>query len=82
MGTVVKDEIYRILASDPSYMVSYTQATEAGVDAVLEYMRSLRRFFQWDYSYTSHPDEEGATITIFWVEEGQLDYTTLTYRNI
>lgn len=82
MGTVVKDEIYRILASDPSYTVSYTQVTEAGVDAVLEHMRSLRRYFQWDYSYTSHPDEEGATITIFWVEEGQLDYTTLTYRNI
>ena len=82
MGTVVKDEIYRILASDPSYMVSYTQATEAGVDAVLEYMRGLRRYFQWDYSYTSHPDEEGATVTIFWIEEGQLDYTTLTYRNI
>lgn len=82
MGTVVKDEIYRILASDPSYMVSYTQATEAGVDAVLEHMRGLRRYFQWDYSYTSHPDEEGATITIFWIEEGQLDYTTLTYRNI
>ena len=79
---MIKDEIYRILASDPSYMISYTQATEAGVEAVLEYMRGLRRHFQWDYSYTSHPDEEGATITIFWIEEGELDYITLTYRNI
>ena len=43
---MVKDEIYRILASDPSYMKSYSEATEAGVEAVLEYMRGLRRHFQ------------------------------------
>jgi hypothetical protein len=79
---MVKDEIYRILASDPSYMKSYSEATEAGVEAVLEHMRGLRRFFQWDYSYTSHPDEEGATITIFWVDDGELDHVSLTYRNI
>ena len=78
---MIKDEIYRILASDPSYMKSYSEATEAGVEAVLEYMRSLRRHFQWDYSYTSHPDEEGATVSICWIDDGQLELITLTYRN-
>ena len=78
---MVKDEIYRLLASDPSYMMSYSEATEKGIEAVLNYMRTLACYLQWDYSYTTHPDEEGATVSICWIDDGQLELITLTYRN-
>lgn len=77
---MIKTEIYEILASDPSYTMSYTQQTEAGIDAVLEYMRSLNSSIQWNYEWSAHPDECGAEVFICWIEEGELHTTVLSYR--
>ena len=78
---MVKDEIYNVLSRDPSYTVSYTQATKAGVRAVLSYLHNLSSHLQWDYLWDYHPDEAGATISICWIEDGELGHITLIYRD-
>lgn len=78
---MIKDEIYKILSQDPSYTISYTQVTKAGVEAVLSYLNNLSSHLKWDYLWDYHPDEAGATVSICWIEDDELGHITLTYRD-
>ena len=76
--SVIEDRIYDILDSNPDYIVSSSEYTQEAIEAVNEYMHTLSN--QWSLIDDSHPDEEGGSVSICWIEDSHLHHIVLDYR--
>lgn len=76
---MLKEKIYGILASNPKYTWNYTYCTPEGINAVLDYLRDYCRY-NWDYEFSSHPDELGAAVAITWIDDDGLQLLMLSQR--
>lgn len=79
--SVIENQIYEILDSDPKYIVSSREYTQEAIEEVINFMSELYENSDLQYSIIddSHPDEEGGSVSICWVEAGHLHHIVLNY---
>lgn len=79
--SVIENQIYEILDSDPKYIVSSREYTQEAIEEVINFMSELYENSGLQYSIIddSHPDEEGGSVSICWVEVGHLHHIVLNY---
>ena len=77
--SAIEDKIYEILDSDPEYIVSSEAYTKKAIDAVLAYLSGLNT--QWSFIDDTHPDAEGGSVSICWIEDCHLHHIVLTHRS-
>lgn len=75
----IEDKIYDILDSNPDYIVSSSEYTQEAIEAVCEFMNDYSN--QWSFIDDTHPDEEGGSVSICWIEEDHLHHIVLVYRH-
>jgi hypothetical protein len=80
--SVIEDEIYDILDSTSDYVVSSKEYAQAAMEAVIEFMyeKAKDNGMEYDIIDDPHPDEEGGSISICWIEDGHLHHVVLSYR--
>lgn len=80
--SIIEDEIYDILNSIPDYIVSSSDYTEEAIEAVINYMYELAKDngMEYDIIVDTHPDEEGGSVSICWIENNHLHHIVLSYR--
>lgn len=81
--SVIEDQIYEILDSDPKYIVSSEEYTQEAIEEVINFMNELYEHSGLQYSIIddAHPDEEGGSVSICWIENTFLHHIVLSYRN-
>ena len=76
--SIIEDEIYNILDSNPEFIVSSEEYTKEAIEEVIEYMNNYKD--EWSLIDESHPDCEGGSVSICWIECGHLHHIVLSYR--
>ena len=76
--SMIEDEIYNILDSDPDFIVSSSEYTKEAIEEVIEYMSNCKG--EWSLIDDPHPDAEGGSVSICWIECGHLHHIVLDYR--
>lgn len=76
--SIIEDEIYDILDSNPEFIVSSEEYTKEAIEKVIEYMSNCKS--EWSLIDDPHPDCEGGSVSICWIEEGHLHHIVLSYR--
>lgn len=76
--SAIEDEIYNILNSDSDFIVSSKEYTHEAIEEVIEYMSNLST--EWSLIDDTHPDEEGGSVSICWIENGHLHHIVINYR--
>ena len=74
----IEDKIYDILDSNPDYIVSSSEYIQEAIEAVCEFMNNYSN--QWSFIDDPHPDCEGGSVSICWIEEDHLHHIVLSYR--
>lgn len=82
--SVIEDQIYEILDSDPKYIVSSKEYTQEAIEEVINFMSELYENSGLQYSIIddTHPDEEGSSVSICWIENTFLHHIVLSYRHV
>ena len=82
--SLIEDQIYEILDSDPDYIVSSVDYTKDAIEEVINFMSELYGDTGLQYSIIDdlHPDECGGSVSICWIENTFLHHITLSYRYI
>ena len=82
--SVIEDQIYEILDSDPKYIVSSKEYTQEAIEEVINFMSELYEHSGLQYSIIddAHPDEEGGSVSICWIENTFLHHIVLSYRHV
>ena len=80
--SVIEDQIYEILDSDPNYIVSSEEYTKEAIEEVINFMSELYGDTGMQYSIIddTHPDDEGGSVSICWIENCFLHHIVLSYR--
>lgn len=76
--SMIEDEIYNILDSNPEFIVSSEEYTKEAIEKVIEYMSNCKN--EWSLIDDPHPDCEGGSVSICWIEGGHLRHIVLSYR--
>lgn len=76
--SMIEDEIYNILDSNPEFIISSEEYTKEAIEKVIEYMSNCKS--EWSLIDDPHPDYEGGSVSICWIEEGHLHHIVLSYR--
>lgn len=81
--SAIEDEIYDILDSSPDYIVSSSDYTQEAIEKVIEFMseKAMSNGMEYDIIDDTHPDEEGGSVSICWIENGHLHHIILSYRH-
>lgn len=81
--SAIEDEIYDILNSSPDHIVSSSDFTQGAIEKVIEFMyeKAKSNGMVYDIIDDSHPDEEGGSVSICWIEAGHLHHIVLSYRD-
>lgn len=81
--SAIEDEIYDILDSSPDYIVSSSDYTQEAIEKVMEFMseKAMSNGMEYDIIDDTHPDEEGGSVSICWIENGHLHHIVLNYRH-
>ena len=82
--SAIEDKIYDILNSSPNHIVSSCDFTQEAVDKVIEFMgeEAKSNGMEYDIIDDPHPDEEGGSVSICWIEAGHLHHIVLSYRHV
>ena len=80
--SVIEDQIYEILDSDPKYIVSSKEYTQEAIEEVINFMGELYGDTGMQYSIIDdlHPDMEGGSVSVCWIENTFLHHIVLSYR--
>ena len=80
--SVIEDQIYEILDSDPNYIISSKEYTQEAIEEVINFMSELYGDTGMQYSIIDDPygDEEGGSVSICWIENTFLHHIVLNYR--
>lgn len=80
--SVIEDQIYEVLDSDPYYIVSSTEYTQEAIEEVINFMSELYEDSGLQYSIIDdpYPDMEGGSVSICWIENTFLHHIVLNYR--
>lgn len=81
--SAIEDEIYDILDSSPDHIVSSNDYTQEAIEKVIEFMseKALDNGMEYDIIDDTHPDAEGGSVSICWIEDGHLHHIVLSYRH-
>ena len=77
--SVIEDEIYDILDSNPDFIISSTYYTHDAIAAVIDFMSKSK--LEYSIIDDTHPDECGGSVSICWIEKTFLHHIVLSYRN-
>ena len=82
--SVIEDQIYEILDSDPDYIVSSEEYTKEAIEEVINFMseRYEKSGLQYSIIDDTHPDDEGGSVSICWIESCFLHHIILSYRTM
>lgn len=82
--SAIEDEIYDILNSSPDHIVSSSDYTQGAIEKVIEFMyeKAKSNGMEYDIIDDTHPDEEGGSVSICWIESGHLHHIVLSYRYV
>lgn len=79
--SVIEDEIYNVLDSDPDFLYSSDEYTASAVEAVMNYFTQKRgETLQWSLADDMWPDCTGGQISICWIEGGFLHHMGFAYH--
>ena len=81
--SVIEDKIYDILDSNPDFIISSREYTHEAIEEVINFMSELYENSNLQYSIIddAHPDEEGGSVSICWIENGYLHHLVISYRH-
>ena len=81
--SAIEDKIYDILDSSPDHIVSSSDYTWEAIEKVIEFMyeKSQSNGIEYDIIDDTHPDEDGGSVSICWIENGHLHHIVLSYRH-
>ena len=82
--SIIEDQIYEILDSDPNYIISSKEYTQEAIEDVINFMSELYENSGLQYSIIDdpHPDCEGGSVSICWIEGSYLHHIALSYRYV
>ena len=82
--SIIEDQIYEILDSDPNYIISSKEYTQEAIEDVINFMSELYENSGLQYSIIDdpHPDCEGGSVSICWIESSYLHHIALSYRYV
>ena len=75
--SMIEDEIYNILNSNPDYIVSSKMYSAQAIDAVVEYLSTCKG--KWSLIDTPDSSEESGSVSICWIECDHLHHIVLNY---
>ena len=81
--SAIEDEIYDILDSSPDHIVSSSDYTQEAIEKVIKFMSEEAKSsgMEYDIIDDTHPDAEGGSVSICWIETGHLHHIVLSYRS-
>lgn len=81
--SAIEDRIYDILDSSLDHIVSSSDYTQEAIEKVIGFMskKYLEGGMEYDIIDDTHPDGEGGSVSICWIEAGHLHHIVLSYRH-
>lgn len=81
--SAIEDKIYDILDSSPDHIVSSSDYTWEAIEKVIDFMYEQAKSdgMEYDIIDDAHPDEDGGSVSICWIEAGHLHHIVLSYRH-
>ncbi len=81
-SSMIEDQIYNILNSNPDYIVSSKEYSTQAIEAVVEYLSTCKGRGEWSLIDTPDSSEESGSVSICWIEHGHLHHIVLNYGYI
>lgn len=79
----IEDEIYNLLNSNLDFIAGIETYTAEAIDAVSAHLLKVsqeRHGIQWNVIENPHPNMEGASASICWIENGFLNHIVLDVK--